>query len=107
MQEHWNSPVHPGEILAEELDYIGMSAGELADKIGVPKNRLYQIIRGMRGITADTALRLGVFFKSGAQIWLNLQKNYELDRTRTEIEPSLKQIIPYHAPSAVSERPVL
>ncbi len=70
--------IHPGEHLADELRAIGKSANELAKELGVPTNRLTQIIRGKRGITGDTALRLGRWFGTGPDIWINLQKNYEL-----------------------------
>lgn len=99
-------PIHPGEILADELDFIGINAGELAEKIGVPKNRMYQIIKGNRSISADTALRLGKFFGTGARIWLNLQKSYELDIASREIGDSLNSIKPYTGKSAPSA-PVL
>lgn len=68
-------PIHAGEILADELEAIGMTAAALAVRIGVPKNRLYEIINERRGMTADTAMRLGVFFGTGPNLWLNLQKS--------------------------------
>lgn len=70
--------IHPGEHLAEELDAIGMSASELARKIAVPANRVTQILNGTRAITGDTALRLGHFFGTSPQFWLNLQSLYDL-----------------------------
>jgi antitoxin HigA-1 len=70
--------IHPGEHLAEELKALGMSAAELARKIGVPTNRVTQILNGARTITGDTALRLGHFFGMSAQFWLNLQSLYDL-----------------------------
>jgi len=70
--------IHPGEHLAEELDALDMSAAELARKIRVPTNRVTQILNGTRSITGDTALRLGHFFGTSAQFWLNLQSLYEL-----------------------------
>jgi antitoxin HigA-1 len=72
------APIHPGEHLAEELKEIGMSAAELARQIDVPVNRITQIMKGERAITADTALRLGHWFGTGPEIWLNLQQLYEL-----------------------------
>ena len=72
------SAIHPGEHLAEELTAIGMSAAELARQIKVPTNRVTEIINGQRAITGDTALRLGHFFGTSANLWLNLQKLYEL-----------------------------
>jgi antitoxin HigA-1 len=70
--------IHPGEILADELQGLGMSAAELAQALHVPTNRMTQILNGQRGITADTALRLGQWFGTGPELWLNLQKSYEL-----------------------------
>jgi addiction module HigA family antidote len=70
--------IHPGEILADELAEIGMTATELSRQIKVPPNRLSQIIHGRRGITGDTALRLGHWFGTSPQFWLNLQGAYEL-----------------------------
>lgn len=72
-------PIHPGEILADELTEINMSAAELARKINVPANRISQILSGKRSITADTALRIGKWFGTGPKIWLNLQQAYDLD----------------------------
>lgn len=91
----WKDPIHPGEILHDELEVIGMTAAELAAKIGVPKNRMYHIIREQRGITADTALRLGLFFGTSPDFWLNLQKSYELDIARQHTKDALSNIIPY------------
>ncbi|HEY9804856.1 MAG TPA: HigA family addiction module antitoxin [Leptolyngbyaceae cyanobacterium] len=71
-------PIHPGEILADEISELGMSASDLARVLHVPKNRITEIINGKRGITADTALRVGRYFGTGGEFWLNLQKNYEL-----------------------------
>lgn len=70
--------IHPGEHLAEELEALGMSASQLARKISVPANRVTQILKGTRAITGDTALRLGHFFGTSPQFWLNLQSMYEL-----------------------------
>ena len=70
--------IHPGEHLADELRALGMSANQPAKELGVPTNRITLIIRGKRGITGDTALRLGRWFGTGPDIWINLQKNYEL-----------------------------
>ena len=71
-------PVHPGEILREELEELGMSAKAIARELGVPQNRISDILRGRRGITADTALRLARYLNTTPQVWLNLQKTYEL-----------------------------
>ena len=71
-------PVHPGEILREELEELGISAKAIARELGVPQNRISDILRGRRGITADTALRLARYLNTTPQVWLNLQKAYEL-----------------------------
>ena len=70
--------IHPGEILADEIDMLHLSAAEVARALDVPSNRISQILAGKRAITADTALRLGRWFGTGPALWLNLQKNYEL-----------------------------
>ncbi|MEI7557267.1 HigA family addiction module antitoxin [Candidatus Chlorohelix sp.] len=69
-------PIHPGEILADELKELGISAAELARSLQA--NRITQILSGRRSITADTALRLARWFGTSAEFWINLQKNYEL-----------------------------
>lgn len=71
-------PIHAGEILADELRELNMSAAELARTLHVPTNRITQILHGQRAITADTALRLGRWLGTGPDLWLNLQKAYEL-----------------------------
>ncbi len=71
-------PVHPGEILGEELEELGMSANSLAKALAVPTNRVTAILKGQRGITADTALRLSRYFGTTPQLWLNLQNAFEL-----------------------------
>jgi addiction module HigA family antidote len=71
-------PIHPGEILAEELRELGLSARAFADALGVPHNRIAAILRGRRSITADTALRLGRYFGTTAKFWLNLQQSHDL-----------------------------
>lgn len=86
------TPIHTGEILADELTEIGISAAELARLIEVPANRVSQIIAGKRGITADTALRLAQYFGTAAEFWMNLQKIYELDLARKETGAAIKHI---------------
>ena len=70
--------IHPGEHLAEQLEELGMSAAELARQLRVPTNRITAILNGQRAVTGDTALRLGHFFGTSAEFWMNLQKLYEL-----------------------------
>ena len=72
--------IHPGDILADELAELGVTPTELARRIDVPPNRITQIIHGRRGITGDTALRLGHWFRTSAEFWLNLQTAYDLRR---------------------------
>jgi|HubBroStandDraft_6_1064221.scaffolds.fasta_scaffold1342777_2 addiction module HigA family antidote len=72
-------PIHPGAILAEDLADAAISINELARSLRVPTNRLSRIIRGERGVTADTALRLAAFWGTSARYWMNLQALYELD----------------------------
>lgn len=71
-------PIHPGEVLAEELETLGLSARAFAAAIKVPHNRISAILRGQRALTADTALRLERFLGTSAKFWMNLQQTYEL-----------------------------
>lgn len=88
-------PVHPGEILAEEfLSPLGMSARALATAIDVTPARISDIIAGRRGITADTALRLGRYFGTTGQVWLNLQTNYDLEIASRELAHLIAHIRP-------------
>ena len=81
------APVHPGEILLEDvLEPLGLSQARFADMLGVPANRINAIIRGQRGITADTAVRLSRCLGTSAEFWLGLQAHYDLDRARDALE---------------------
>lgn len=86
--------IHPGEILADELHELKMSAAELARTLHVPTNRITQILAGKRAITADTALRLGQWFGTGPELWLNLQKSYELRLAEQEKGEEIRRTIP-------------
>lgn len=86
------TPIHPGEILADELAELNVSAAELAREIQVPPNRVSQILAGKRAITAETALRLGKWFGTGPHIWLNLQHTYDLDLIRQDLKATLDGI---------------
>ena len=97
--------IHPGEILADELQELKMSAAELARTLHVPTNRITQILNGQRGITADTALRLGQWLGTGAELWLNLQKSYELRLAEQEAGEEIKNTIQRHLPSS-GQRPI-
>ena len=85
---------HPGEILQEEfLAPYGLSATELGRRIGVPANRLTEIIRGRRGVTADTAIRLGHAFKTTPEFWTNAQTAYDLSKALAEGDFSGVQVV--------------
>lgn len=86
------TPIHPGEILADELKEIGVSAAELARNLGVPANRISQIVAGKRAISADTALRLARYFGTTPDLWMNLQKTYEIDLARQQAGEALSHI---------------
>ncbi len=85
-------PIHPGEILADELDELGITPTELSRQIDVPPNRISQIIHGKRAITGDTALRLGHWFKSSPEFWLNLQTAYDLRVAAKEVGRTIAKL---------------
>ena len=93
-------PVHPGEILREELDTLGLSANALARALGVPVNRITLILNGQRGITADTALRLARYFGTTPQLWLNLQQTWELRRAEIETGDQIAARVQPRRPAA-------
>ena len=84
MSRNGMRPVHPGEILREELDALGMSAKAFANALDVPGNRITAILKGQRGVTADTALRLSRYLRTTPEFWLNLQKSFELRAAELE-----------------------
>ncbi len=90
MKKH--PPIHPGEHLAEFLEDYQLTQYALAKALGVPQLRISQIIRGQRGISANTALRLAHYFKMTPQFWLNLQSHYELELARDELEGQLEKL---------------
>jgi len=77
-------PIHPGEVLREELNEIGMSANALSRALGVPANRISAILNEQRSITGDTALRLAKYFGTTPELWMNLQTTYDLRKTILE-----------------------
>ena len=87
------SPVHPGEILRDELDELGLSANALAKALGVPVNRITMILNGQRGVSADTALRLARYFGTTPQLWMNLQKSWELRRAEIESGHEIEECV--------------
>lgn len=84
--------IHPGEHLAEELETLGMSAAGLARQLKVPTNRITGILNGQRAITGDTALRLGHFFGTSPEFWLNLQSLYELRLAKQKAGKSIRTL---------------
>ena len=86
------TPIHPGEILSDELAEMGIAPATLARHIEVPPNRISQIINGKRAITGDTALRLGHWFGMSPQFWLNLQSLYDLRRAEAEQGNNIKRL---------------
>jgi addiction module HigA family antidote len=86
------TPIHPGEILREELELLGMSAAEFARQLAVPTNRITGILNEERAVTADTALRLGHWFGTSAEMWLNMQKLYELRLAEQEVGAEIRKL---------------
>ena len=86
-------PVHPGEILREELETLGLSANELSKELGVSANRIRMILAGRRGVSADTALRLARYFGTTPQLWMNLQKAWELRRAEIKAGREIAECI--------------
>jgi addiction module HigA family antidote len=88
------SPVSPGEVLCTELlEPLGLSAAALARAIGVPRNRIEAILGGSRTLTADTSLRLSIYFDTSPEFWLSLQASYDLKRVHREIGERLRREI--------------
>ena len=86
-------PIHPGEILGEELAELGLSARAFAGALDIPVNRVTQILSGRRGVTADTALRLARYFGTSAEFWMDLQSDYELRRARGQVGDAIARAV--------------
>jgi addiction module HigA family antidote len=96
-------PIHPGEILAEDvLSELNMSATQLAKALGVPANRISDIVRGRRDITADTALRLARWLGTTPEFWLDLQQAYDLELTEQRIGDEIRHTIEPREPALSS-----
>lgn len=97
MTKFLNNP-HPGEILQEEfLEPLGLSQNALAQAIGVPSNRINELVRGRRGVTADTDLRLARYFRLSEGYWLRLQNTYDMMKARREAGKVIDRIKPFVA----------
>ena len=98
MVEEKLHPVHPGEVLSEEfLKPMGLSQNRLALNIGVPPRRINEIVLEKRRITADTALRLSLYFGTSPQFWLGLQTNYDLDIAMESLGDRLDREVKTHS----------
>lgn len=97
MKESKIPPVHPGEVLLEDfLKPLGISQYRLAKEMRVYPRKINEIVLGKRSITADTAIRLSRYFGTSAELWMNLQALYDLEKTRDEIEEQVaKEISPF------------
>ena len=87
-------PVHPGEILKEELEYRALSANRLAIELRVPANRITRILNGERPVSADTALRLARYFGTSAEVWVPLQASYDLRVAERDKAEEIARIVP-------------
>lgn len=97
------APTHPGEMLREEfLDPLGVSQTDLADRIGVPFQRVNSLINGRRGMTPDTALRLSVVFGTTPGFWMNHQLRWDLFYARRDAEKELRRIKPLRRPQTTA-----
>jgi len=86
-------PIHPGKFLADELEALDMTPTQLAAALKVPANRIYQLLAGKRALTADTALRLGQWLGTSAEMWLNLQKLYELRLAEQSAGEKIRRVV--------------
>jgi len=98
-------PIHPGTILADELEELQITAAELARELHVPSNRIYQLVAGRRAMTADTALRLEQWLGVEAAFWMNLQKRYELDIAAEQSGEEIKRTVLRRQPPKDSHVP--
>jgi len=92
------APIHPGQVLQEILAEAGMTINALALSLRVPANRIGAIIKGRRGITVDTALRLARYFGTSAQMWINLQARYDLEMAEDSMKELIaREVLPHNA----------
>lgn len=101
MNDKLYPPIHPGEILLEDfINGFGITQHKLAVSIGVPPRRINEIVHGKRGITADTALRLGKYFGVEPMFWMNLQTHYEIELAEDKAFSEIEAIQPILTTSA-------
>ena len=84
-------PVHPGEHVKEFMDDFGLTMNQLAKALHVPPNRITAIVKGARGITAETAMRLARYFGTSVQMWMNLQARYEMEVARDAFAAAIRK----------------
>jgi len=95
---HKLPPIHPGEILKEALNDLGISMNRLAQALHVPAKRISSIVAGQRGITGETALRLARYFNTTPDYWINMQAQYDLETARDEWDAKIRsEVRPRHA----------
>ena len=86
-------PIHPGEILKDELAALQLSANAIAKALGVPANRITGILNEQRSVTADTALRLARFFGTTPEFWMSLQASYDVKRARQRVGKEIERVV--------------
>ena len=90
-------PIHPGEILREEMEELGLSANALSKALNVPANRITAILNEQRSITGDTALRLAKYFDTTPEFWMNLQTAYDVKKAMLESGKDIERNVKTHA----------
>ncbi len=101
-----NPPIHPGEILRTEfIEPLGLSAGKIAKSIGVPRTRIERLVAEETRLTTDTAVRLGRYFGTGGDFWLNLRDSHELSVAclDTNLQREIDAIRPLERPDLAAE----
>ena len=93
-------PIHPGEHVKEFMDDFGLTMNQLAKALHVPPNRITAIVKGTRGITAETAMRLARYFGTSVQMWMNLQARYEMEVARDAFETAVRKEVKPREPEA-------
>jgi len=87
-------PTHPGDILRDELEELGVSLNRLSRDTRIPLSRISMIVNGKRAVTAETAMRLALYFGTSAQLWMNLQTAYDLEIAAKKTAAMKREVIP-------------